>query len=179
MALMTVPATAVMWKLLLVLRRMEVVGKVRLVLRLRQGMLLRNGWLLHIVRHRRHRLRRLHLMVRRWQELAVCLVLLVADIGHRISIPILLLVSLLWRHLGQAIIGLPGRLRAPVVVVVHDGSVDDMDEWTTSGSQPRSAPMVDLMDQVAKYVVIWVSALSSSCCPRLVGAILNASRWTS
>lgn len=71
--------------------------------------------------------------------MTIRLVLLIAHEGHCISVrmdtPILLLmllmllmllllVHLLWRHLRHAIVGLPWRLRAPVVVVVHGGGMD-------------------------------------------------------
>lgn len=96
--------------LLRVLLRMEVVRMMRWCLRLR------------IVRHW---LQGLHLMVWRRLELAIRLVLVVAHIGHRVCVPIsiLLLVSRLRRHLGQAIIGLSRRLRAPIVVVVHGDDI--------------------------------------------------------
>lgn len=70
--------------------------------------------------------------------MAICLVLLVAHVGHHVAIPILLLlllwlllllllllVSLLYRHRRQPVVGLPRRLRAPVVMVVHGGGIGD------------------------------------------------------
>lgn len=141
--------------LLSMMLRMEVVRMVRLCLRLRVRVRVRHLlWLCLWLRIVRHGLQRLHLMVRRRQELAVRLVLLVANVGHRIRVPssILLLVSRLRRHLRQAIIGLSRRLRAPIVVVVHG---DDI--W--SRRESTLVPLQILGDSCAQ---LSISSIQSS-----------------
>lgn len=138
--------------LLLLQLRVVIVGGVDL----RRLLMLALKWWCCLGILRRHGL---HLLGRRWQEVGVCLELLVSHVGHCIAIAILLL--LLWL-LVPPIEGLPVRLLGAPVVVVHCRA--DIGSPKPSGRRARgrggrgnvSASLVEVM---------WSSRLSSASWP--------------